>query len=208
MSVADRARRASASARVALFAERLVATARIWSPSKSRPLPRVVADIGPWVPVWLVTAVTAGVAVASAAIVTRGTVPWAIVLATIAITVAQPDGPGAGIFAVTIGVLLVASGTEPFAWPLYVLLATVHLVVVLSALTSGLPRRARFELALLVAPGRRFLAVQAVAQPLALLGALVTGAGVTLPWLPVAAGLGLVVLAWRLDVRVGDDGDG
>jgi hypothetical protein len=181
---------------------RLAATFRFWSDPTIRPLPQVQADLGGWVPAWLVTLLVAGLAVGGAALVVGGVIGWLVMGGILGTLVLFPEGPSTGIYAIAIGVLLLLSGAEPFAGRVFVLIALVHLVAVLDSVASGLPWRTRLQLSALRDPLRRYLGVQVVAQALALLGALLTGAELTLAWLPVVAAVGLAVLSWVLDARL------
>lgn len=181
---------------------RLRATLRFWTSPASRPLPRVEADLGQWIPVWLLVVVMGGLAVVGAALVTEGPIGWLVIGALITVLVLLPEGPATGLYAISIGVLLLLSDTAPYDGRVFALIALVHLVAVLDSLVSGLPWRARLQLGAVRAPLRRFAGVQVAAQGLALLGAMLTGAELTVAWLPVVAALGLAALGWTLNARL------
>lgn len=181
---------------------RLVSTFRFWADPSSRPLPEVEADLGWWVPVWLVTLALAGVAIAGVALVVRAPVGWLVMGAFVLALVVFPEGPSTGVYAIAIGVAVLITGGEPFTGRLFLLIALVHLVAVLDSVTSGLPLRARLQVAALRDPLRRYLGVQVAAQAIAAVGALLSGAAITLAWIPVIAALGLAVFSWALDARI------
>lgn len=181
---------------------RLAATARFWVDPASRPLPRVEAALGPWLPIWVATALMAAIAAGGAALVVGGPIGWLVIGGVIVVLVLFPEGPSTGVYAITIGVLLLISGAEPFGGRVFALIAIVHAVAVLDSLTSGLPWVTRLQLAALRDPLRRFAGVQVAAQGLALLGALLTGADLTVTWLPVVAAMGLAALVWALQLRL------
>ena len=78
----------------------------------------------------------------------------------------------------------------------------MHLLVQLGALASSVPWTAALDLRVLLSPARRFLAWQLVAQLLGLAGAAVTASGLTVPWLPVLAGVAVTALLWWLLSRL------
>jgi hypothetical protein len=192
----------SSEPQVRSFLARLGATFRFWAAPSSRPLPRVEADLGWWVPVWLVTLCMGGIAVVGAALVTGGPIGWLVIGGIILVLVLFSEGPAIGIYAITIGVLLLASSGGAFEGRVFTLVAVVHLVAVLDSLVSGLPWRARLQIAALRDPVRRFASVQVAAQGLAMVGALLTGTDLTMAWLPAMAALGLAVLSWALNARL------
>lgn len=181
---------------------RLAATARFWADPSSRPLPRVEATLGPWVPIWVVTTLMGALATGGAALVVGGPIGWLVIGGVILVLVLFPEGPSTGVYAITIGVFVLISGTEPFDGRVFALIAIVHAVAVLDSLVSGLPWTARLQLAALRDPLRRFAGVQVTAQGLALLGVLLTGVDLTVPWLPVVAAMGLAALVWALQLRL------
>ena len=202
--------RTAGTSRWRVLAERLGATVRVWSPSSDRPLPRVRAAVGWWVPIWFVRLLVAGLASGAAMLVVQGPVGWTVMAAIITILALFPQAATAGAYAIGIGISYLASGVEPFSGTLFVLVLSVHLVVTIGTLVAGLPGRARLQVAALVGPMRRFTIVQFVAQALALLGAFVTAWDLTVVWLPVIAVQGLAALGWWLLAwleATADDGD-
>jgi hypothetical protein len=79
-------------------------------------------------------------------------------------------------------------------------------MVQLGAIASTVPWSSVVDLRVLVSPARRFLLLQAFAQLVALGGAALTSATVSVPWLPVLVGVGLTLLAWQLMSRLADPG--
>ncbi len=195
----------SARQRARTLLSRLAATFGFGTGVTTRPLPVVGARIGPWVPVWVVTTAMVAMATVGAALVVQGWIGWAVLGGIIAVLVRFPEGPWIGVYAVAIGVLLLVSGAEPFASRVFALIALVHLVAVLHSVVSGLPWAARLQLRALRGPLARFAAAQSAAQALATVGALLTGAGVTVPWLPVVAAAGLAAVAVTLYLRLATD---
>lgn len=192
--------RAGARARATLT--RLAVTVGSGTGTTGKPLPTVGATIGRWVPVWVVTAAMLVVAVVGAAFVVQGGIGWAVVGGILAVMVRFPEGPWPGVYTLTMGVLLLVSGAEPFAGRVFALIATVHLVAVLHSVVAGLPWAARLQLRALRGPLSRFAAAQSAAQALATVGALVTGAAVTVPWLAVVAAGGLAAVAVTLHLHL------
>lgn len=193
--------------RARVLLARLATTFGFVRNTTGRPLPTVGATIGRWVPVWVVTAAMVVVGVAGAAFVAEGGIGWAVVGGILAVMVRFPEGPWAAVYSVTIGVLLLISGTEPFAPRVFALIGIVHLVVALHSVAAGLPWAARLQLRALRGPLSRFAAVQFAAQALALIGALLTGAAVTVPWLAVVAAAGLAAIAATLHRSLGANGN-
>lgn len=196
----------TARQRAATLLARLAATFGLVTNTTGRPLPMVGARIGPWIPVWVATTAMVAVAAAGAALVVEGWIGWAVLGGILAASVRFPEGPWTGVYMVTIGVLLLVSGAEPFTGRLYALIAVVHLVAVLHSVVSGLPWTARLQLRALLGPLSRFATVQLAAQALAGVGALLAGAAVTVPWLAVVAAAGLAAAALTLHISLGADG--
>jgi hypothetical protein len=189
-------------------AGRLLRTLRIGRAPSMRPLPRVTVAMGRWVPVLVLRVGVAAVALACLALLAPGTAIWVLgSLAAVAI-VLRPSGIVVSIFAVALGLRLALTGSEPFAWRSFALLFGVHLLVQLGRLVSNVGWSARVDLGVLVSPARRFLLLQAFAQLVALGGALLTSASVTVPWLPVLVGVALTLLAWLLLSRLTDPSQG
>ena len=187
-------------------AARLRRTLRIGRAPSVRPLPRVTIAMGPWVPALALRVGVAAVALACLALSTPGTAIWVVGALAAATVVLRPSGIAVSIFAVALGLRLALTGSEPFAWRSFALLFGVHLMVQLGRLASNVSWAARVDLRVLVSPARRFLLLQAFAQLLALGGALLTSASVTVPWLPVLVGVALTLLAWQLLSRLTDPG--
>ena len=202
--------RVAGTSRWRVLAERLAATVRVWASSSDRPLPRVRAAVGWWVPIWSVRLLVAGLAGGAATLVVQGPVGWTVMAAIIAILFLFPQAATAGVYAIAIGISYLAAGVEPFSGTLFALVFSVHLVVTIGTLVAALPGRARLQVAALVGPMRRFTIVQAVAQALAMLGAFVAAWGLTVVWLPSVAVLGLAGFGWWLLTwleATADDGD-
>jgi hypothetical protein len=199
---ADRSRRSSRlvlwrdEARIQL--DRVLATLRIGRASSQRPLPRVGIAFGAWLPAWVLRGGVAGVALACAALLTPGPGLWAVaVLGALAVLV-LPGGAAVAFYAFALGFgLAVAGGPGPAIRP-YLMLFGVHLFVTLGRTVGVAPWSSRVDLHVLVPPLRRLLALQVLVQPLALVGAILTSAAVSVPWVPVLVGVGLAVLGWWL----------
>jgi hypothetical protein len=150
------------------------------------------------VPALVLRVGVAAVALACLALLAPGNRLWVVgALAALAM-VLRPSGMILSLFIVALGLRLAFASPEPFSWRSFALLFGVHLLVQLGRLASNVGWQTRVDLKVLVSPARSFLLLQAFAQLLALVGALLTAAAVTVPWLPVLAGVALTLLAWRL----------
>lgn len=185
--------------------QRLTATLRVWEPSPWRAPPSVDAQVGVWVPGWVLRVLVVVTAAAASALVADNTFQWTVLLLSVVFMVGVPDGGGALGFPLAVGVLLAAGEPGGDIGAALLLVVLVHLTLVLHALTPGVASRARVELAILRAPLVRFLAIQGVALPLLLLGSVVSSSGHVIAWLPVVAAVVLALLAWWLRTRIVTD---
>jgi hypothetical protein len=141
-------------------------------------------------------------AIGCVALVAHTTFLWVVAGSAALALAARPGGLAIGIFASILGFALATSTWTPGAPRSYLLLFGLHLLVQLVLLVGPVRLIAVLDLRVLLGPARRFLLLQVFAQGLALGGAKLSAAGVSLPWLPVVVGAGLVVLAWRLLSRL------
>jgi hypothetical protein len=186
---------------------RLLRTVRIGRPPSQRPLPKVRIDLGPWLPGPVLRVSVGVVALVGAALLATGPVSWTFAILGAVLLVVRPSGIAAGVYAFGLGFLLALAPAAPFAGRSFLLLLIVHLLVQLGAVASSLPWTAVLDLRVLVPPARRFLPVQAGAQLLALAGAALTRATVSVPWLPVLVGAALTAVAWLVLNRLVDTSD-
>ena len=182
-------------------------------PLLRRRRPRTGIQLGPWLPGWVLRLVSAATILGLAAAAGAGSVAWVVVAGIAAWLLARPSGIAGGAAVVTLALLL-ALRPEPVApLVLAVVLVLLPASIQLAALLGGTGVFARIELPVLLAPLPRFLAVQALVQPLALIGGWLAGqdvlAGpgwVVLPLLAVL-GIGVLSFVWlpRLRARVAAD---
>ncbi|GGI08170.1 hypothetical protein [Egicoccus halophilus] len=170
-------------------------------PARRRPpAPRpAVVDLGPTLPAW--TLRVACVVVAGACTVPllpAAPLAWFAVGALLVTVAVRPGGAGPSLLAVGVGLLWALAPTAPFAWPLFALVSGVHLVVDLAALHGDLAVGGRVERRVLRRAAGAWLAVQVPIQALALVARQLHVADIASPWPPLAAGVGLAVLAWAL----------
>jgi hypothetical protein len=171
--------------------------------SSSR-LPSVLVSTGTWLPCWVLRLIIVGVAIGTAAVIIHGVFGWLVVAATALLIMVEPAGAGAALLAVVLGFSLLVSPAAPLAPRTFALIAGTHAVLQLAALVGRTGWKAHVELAVLLAPARRFVAIQLVAQTLGGFGGVLTGHAVVV-WVPVVAAAALLLLAlwWlpRLGVR-------
>lgn len=189
-------------------AQRLLQTVGFGRSLSQRPLPRVRIRLGARVPGAVFQLVVAAVALGSAWLVVTGPVSTFFAVAGAVLVLARPSGIACAGYAVGLGFLLAVSSSEPFAPRSFLLLFGVHLLVQLGAVASSVGWSAVLDLRVLVSPLRRFVVVQALAQLLALGGAALASASVTLPWVPVLVGVALTALAWMILSRLTERGMG
>jgi len=198
--------RATPGAGLASAGRRLVALAR------STPLsllvlrprrPRVRVRTGPAVPAWALRLLLAGLAVGCVVLAGAGPVLAVAGVAAALVLALRPGGVAPAAVVGYVAVVLLGSGHGGGPATTAALLLGTHLLVQLAALLGRTSWWARVELRALAAPVPRFLAVQAAAQLLALLGAAVTTGGLRLPWLAAAAAVGLGALLLGLVPRLG-----
>lgn len=177
---------------------RLVRTLRFGRPASQRPLPRVRIQGGPWVVGTVLRLAVAVVAIGCAALLATGPQSWALAIAAAGVLLLRPGGFAAGGFALGLGLALALSPAAPFAPRVFLLLFGVHLLFQLAALAGSVGWTTVVELRVLVPPLRRLLAGQVFAQLLALGGAELSSARLSVAWLPVLVGIALTGLAWRV----------
>lgn len=156
-------------------------------------LPRVTIDPDPQVPVWgllTVLTLTAGLVAALAA---TGVAQNLFAAALVVAVAVRPSGPAPALLAMGVGLLLLIGG--PIGSLIHVLVFLVHVVVHLTAIVDTLPRDARVEWRVITRSAGRFLAVQAFAQALAVIGSWVSGTALGGSGVQLAAGLALAGLA-------------
>jgi hypothetical protein len=182
--------------------ERWRATLRVGRLPTHRALPVVTVTIGPWAPAVALRLVQAGVALGCVALKPPGSGVWTLAALGALLLVLRPSGIVAACFTFALGFRLAVSPSGPWLPQAFVLLLGLHLLVELGRLVAGVPWNARVQLRVLLPAARRFLPVQALAQLLALVGAVLTSTGVTVPWVPVLVGVALTGLAWLLLSRL------
>lgn len=163
-----------------------------------RPLPAVRIEIGRAVPAWALQLAVAAVGLACASLLATRGLHWALAVAGAAVLAIRPAPGLAQIYAAALGAGLLLTRYEPWSAAVFALVLGVHLMVQLGSIVQGLHRSAQVELAALAAPARRFAAVQAGAQILAVASAWIAAREVHAVWLSVAAGAALAALAWLL----------
>jgi hypothetical protein len=126
----------------------------------------------------------------------HGIFGWLVVTVTAALIVISPAAPGGALFALVLGFSLLVSPAAPLAPRTFILIAGTHAVLQLSALLGRTAWNAQVELAVLLAPARRFAMIQLVAQTLGAIGGVVATQHISWPWVPVVAAGGLVLLAF------------
>jgi hypothetical protein len=169
---------------------------------RSRPLPRVAADLRTPVPAWALRAAQLAVVFACVAVGAPNSLGWLVGFVLGGLMVALPRPIWTGLFAVWGGVVVLLAAPDPFQPTTFALLFGVHLLAVLTATVDRVPLGARVELSVLFAPGRRFLVVQGFSQALALIAAWVTAADVSAVWVAVAAGALVAMVMWVLVARL------
>ena len=147
--------------------------------------------IGPYAPGWLLRVSGPAVGV-GCALLTDASSGLVLVAAGLAVlTMIWPASVAPTALALLLGLFGFALPDRPYEPRALALLAGIHLMMQLSALAARSTWRRRVELSALGPPLRRYLLLQAIAQPLALLAGLLGAEHVTVAWLPVAGGLAL-----------------
>ena len=159
-----------------------------------QPWPKVSVAAHGTIPVWpLRVACGAGV-LGGASLVATNNFAWLVAIILAGAVVIQPEGPGASLGAVGAGLALLT--TEGFATEAMLLAFGAHLLVVLTAVIGDVGWNATVEWRTLTEPLRRFVPIQVFVQLAGLGAAQFTDADLDLPWVPLAAGILLVLTAW------------
>jgi hypothetical protein len=153
--------------------------------------PAVTVRLRRWVPGWTIRACCVLVAV-GCLLLTGAPAPLTGIVCVLAVLLlVLPGGVLPAVLAVLVGVCALYLNPAVTSARPFLILAGVHLLVQLAALTSRTGFRARVELGVLLVALRRYLPVQAGAQAVALLGLAITRQRLEVAWLPV---LGVVSL--------------
>ena len=163
--------------------------------------------MGACIPTWGWRIAYAVVALGCTLLVASHGAHWVIAGALIATMLIRPSGAAPALFAVGVGLLVLASEPDPFDPRVFLLALGLHLTVQLAAVVGDLPWLGLVELRVLVASARPFLAIQAGVQAAALIGAWTTSRQLSATWLPVLAGIGLAGMAWTILLRLRADSD-
>ncbi|MCU1690515.1 MAG: putative rane protein glycine-rich [Jatrophihabitantaceae bacterium] len=185
------------------FGGRLYRTFAVRGSEFDRPLPSVQIELGRTAPAWALNAVVALLGLGCAALLADLPVHWVLAIAGAAAMAIRPLPGMAQTYAGVLGAGLVLTRYEPWAARVFLLILGVHLMVQLGSIVQGLHWSTRVEVAVLVAPARRFAIVQAGAQCVAIGSAWAAGRDIDAVWLSVVAALGLAGLAWFLLTAVG-----
>jgi hypothetical protein len=157
-------------------------------------LPPVQVGLRGWVPCWALRLVAIAVALGSATLVITGAFGWTIVGVLCAVILIRP-APTAPIFAAVIGFSMLQAGDQrPWGLSDALLLLGVHVCVTLCMLLGATSWAAKVRLNVLGRPAPRFLVIQLIAQLGGILGAVLAGRGLSLPWVVAVAGFALVAL--------------
>jgi|GEM_PF-3996698 len=171
------------------------------------PRPRVGIDLESCIPAWVLRIACAVVAGGCTLLVASNGAHWLIAGALIVTMAVRPSGAAPSLFAVGVGVLLLASEAVPLHPRVFLLALGLHLTVQLAAVVGDLAWRASVELRVLAGFAGPFLAIQALVQTAALMGAWATGRQPSMRWLPILAGIALAVMAWGILIRLRADTD-
>jgi hypothetical protein len=171
-----------------------------FSPSR---MPRVSVRTRTWLPCWVARMIIVVIALGTASVIIHGAFGWVVVAVAALLIMVGPGAAGAALVAVVLGFSLLVSPAAPLAPRTFVLIAGTHAVLQLSALLGRTAWRAQVELAVLLAPVRRFALTQLVAQALGLVGGVLTQQRAVVAWVPVLAAGGLVLLAFWWVPRLG-----
>lgn len=180
----------------------LTAWLTAYVPIVRRHRPRVRLELGPWLPGWLLRLVLAVSVFALAAVVGGGRLAWGVLVVLAACVFVWPSGVAPGAAVIFLALLLATRPESPSPLLVAVVLAGLPAVLQFGALLGRTGPAARIEPSVLLVPVPRFLVVQAIVQPLALLGGWLAGQDVLagpgwilLPILAVA-GLGVISFVW------------
>lgn len=154
--------------------------------------PRTRIHTGPAIPGLAVRLITVVVGLLCAATVTTGQAGWVIIAALLIGLAWAPGSITGSLLVIALALQMVVEPGPPPVWRAPLLVAAVPLLLLLAAIAGQAAWTARVELKVLAQPWRRYLGVQAFAQPLAAAGGLLAGSGLVLP--PVMALAGLVLL--------------
>ncbi len=162
--------------------------------------PRVALALGAWLPGWVLRLTLATSVPALASLVGGGSIAWFVVALLAVAVLGWPSGAAPGAVVVFLALLAATRPESPAPLAVAALLAGLPALVQFGALIGRAGWSARIELAVLVVPLPRFLVIQAVVQPLALVGGWIAGqdvlAGPGWILLPILAGLGLGVISY------------
>ncbi len=157
-------------------------------------LPAVQVELRAWVPCWAFRLVAVALALASAALVIRGPFGWTVVALVCAVMLIRP-APSAPVFAVVVGFSMLQAGDrEPWGVSEVMLLLGVHACVALCVLIGASGWAAKVRLDVLGPAAPRFVVIQLIAQLTGLVGAVLAGRDLSLPWIVVVAALAMVAL--------------
>lgn len=157
-------------------------------------LPSVQVGLRACVPCWAFRLVAVALALASATLVITGAFGWTVVGVVCAVMVIRP-APTAPVFAVVVGFSMLQAGDrEPWGVSEVLLLLGVHACVALCVLIGASGWAAKVRLDVLGPAAPRFVVIQLIAQLTGLVGAVVAGRDLSLPWVVVVAALALVAL--------------
>ena len=171
-------------------------------PPVVRRAPEVTVSIGPYVRGWLLRLFGPGVALGCAAIVDAPSTLVLIIVGLATLTAIWPAGVAPTTLALVLGLLALSLPGEPYDPRALVLLAGVHLTLQLTALAGRSTWHCRVELSALRPPLRRYLILQALVQPLALIAGVLRAEHVGAPWLTAVGGLALTATVVWLLVRL------
>lgn len=155
-------------------------------------LPRVTVHPAPPVPVWGLLAALGLTAALTGIVAATGIVQNLLAAALVVAVVVRPSGPAPAIMAMGVGLLLLIGG--PIGALIHVLVFLVHLMVHLATIVDALPWDARVERRVLTRSAGGFLAVQAFAQVLAVIGSWLSGAAIGGSGIQLVAGVALAGL--------------
>lgn len=177
-------------------------------PRLRRRRPSVLIRTGPALPGWAVRIALALLGLGLANLVGAGGAPWLLIVVLAVLVVGWPSGFPTVALVIVIALIAAMAAVPPSPLLGAVLVAGLPALVQLGAVAGRAGWTARIEVAALVAPLPRFVLIQAVAQPLALLGGWLAGSlgnwlsaersAPPASWivLPIVAVLGLGVLSF------------
>lgn len=180
----------------AYLGRRLLQTLRLDRSPTERPLPRVRLQPALAAPCWALRLAVIALGLGCTAVVSPLEVGWVIAGVISLALLVRPGGSAPAWFAVFLGVALALSPRAPLSARDFLLLAGIPAQVLLAAQLGWVPWRAKVELAVLAGPLRRYLVLQLVAQPVAVLAALLATDNLAVAAVPLLAVLVLAVVAW------------